>query len=89
MGSCLEFNAYRERWINSPNYFGMSEPWLSLHSEYRSLLAGAVAVTVPIHNVCGEGGGDVSPEDDVKIVNYLDMAQNRMYQLLLQAKASQ
>ena len=89
VGNCLLFNGSREKWVNAPNFFGMSEPWLSMHNEYRSLLAGAVEVTVPIHNICGQGGGNVSPEDDVKIVNYLDMAQNRMYQLIQQAKASQ
>jgi hypothetical protein len=88
-GSCVEFNSYWDRWRNTRTYFGMLEPWLSIHNEYVSLVNGAVYVTEPIHAVCQTGGGIVSEEDDRKIVEYLDMAQNRIYQLRQQVESMQ
>ncbi len=87
VGNCLAFNGHREKWIHYPIFVGAPEPWQSMHSEYRSLIEGAVQVTMPIYYVCSQGGGNVSEEDDRKIVVYLDMAQNRIYQLLKQAQA--
>ncbi len=86
-GSCLQFNGYRDAWLNAPTYFGMDEPWITIQNNYVETIYSAIQATEPIHTLCMGGGGVLGEEQDQQIVQGLDAAQNRMYQLILQAKA--
>ena len=86
-GSCVQFNAYRETWLNAPTYFGMGEPWVTIQNDYIAAVNSALQAAEPIHTVCMGGGGFLTEEQEKQIIGGLDAAQNRMYQLLTQAKA--
>lgn len=61
--------------------------WQALYVEYIRLLDGTVEVTLPVHNVCEAGGGQIDDATDQKILSYLDHAFLRLSELIHDAEA--
>ena len=68
-------------------FSGAPEQWHSMVNEYHSLRGQAIRIIEPVHAVCQAGGGVVSGEVAQQIIDFFDMAQNRMYEMLQQAQA--
>jgi hypothetical protein len=55
--------------------------------EYHNFRTQAITVIDPIYKLCLGGGGTVDAETDRRIIDLLNRAQNRMYEMLKQAKS--
>lgn len=85
-GSCLVFNQYRNEIMAIPNFTGAPEPWTAMVAEYNDLRTQAFITVEPIQALCQGGGGTLAEGEDRKIIDFFDRAQNRMYEMLQQAK---
>ena len=86
-GNCNWYIQVRNDWMGMIAFSDVPDQWQPWYSEYRSLIAGAFDVTLPIHNVCNAGGGTIDDATDQKIINFFDSAQNRLYALIQQANS--
>lgn len=87
IGSCYKFFNIRDEWKNLLVLSDVPEAWAALYTEYSALRNQVFVVTDPINQICGAGRGTLSAETDQQILNFLDSAQNRLYQLSQQAQA--
>ena len=87
VGSCVWFDQIRGEILGIVAFSAAPEQWQAMVSEYNSLRTQAIIVIEPINKVCKAGGGTIPTETDQKIIALYDMAQNRMYQMLQQAKS--
>ncbi len=87
VGSCAWFNQIRGEVLGIVSFTDAPEAWQTMVSEYNSLREQAIVAMEPINAVCARGGGTISAETDQQIISFFDHAQNRMYQMLQQAKA--
>ena len=86
-GSCSWFAQIRGEILGIAAFADAPEAWQAMVSEYNSLRGQAIVAMEPINAVCARGGGTISAETDQQILAVFDNAQNRMYQMLQQAKA--
>ena len=87
VGNCEWFFRARNTVLGIVAFNNAPEPWQEMVTEYNSLRAQAITTIDPINKVCRGGGGTISDETDKQILAVFDNAQNRMYQMLQQAKA--
>jgi hypothetical protein len=87
IGSCNLFNIRRNDLMSIVAFTNVPEEWRAMVDDYHSLRTQAFIVTDPIHQLCQGGGGTVSEETARAISDLLDRAQNRMYEMLQQARA--
>jgi hypothetical protein len=89
VGSCTLFDQYRGELLGIVAFTNAPEAWKTMVDEYNSLRTQAIVVIDPIDRVCRGGGGKISEETDRQINGLLDHAQNRMYEMLEQARTMQ
>lgn len=87
MGDCNTFRRYWNLWLGLSVFTDVPDTWSSMYAEYRSLVDGTFQVMMPLNNICQGGGGTIDDETDRRIIDYLDMAQNRAYELIRQIEA--
>lgn len=87
VGSCYKFFNIRSEWASLFVFSDVPEAWAPLHTEYRALRDQVFVVTDPINQICGAGRGSIGPETDRQILDFLDSAQNRLYEIGQQARA--
>jgi hypothetical protein len=87
IGSCTLFEQYRGEMLGIVAFTNAPEAWKAMVDEYNSLRTQAIVVIEPINQICHSGGGTLSEEIDRQINSLLDHAQNRMYEMLKQAKS--
>jgi hypothetical protein len=85
-GSCREFAEFYNGILGIVAFADAPEPWTAMVEEYNTFRAQALSVVEPVNQVCKAGGGSVDDETDRKMLALLDRAQNRMYEMLQQAK---
>jgi hypothetical protein len=86
VGSCNLFIQFRGELLGIVAFSGAPEQWQAIVDEYHDFRTQAITVIDPIEQICLTGGGSVDAETDRRILDLLDRAQNRMYQMLQQAK---
>ena len=86
-GDCSEFVRDRNFALGIVAFSDAPEPWQAMVVEYNSLRSQVITIIDPIDRICRSGGGTLSAETDKQILTLIDNAQNRMYQMLQQAKA--
>ncbi len=87
IGSCVWFNQIRGEILGVVAFTNAPPEWQAMVNEYNSLREQAIIAIEPVNAVCARGGGTISAEADHQILALFDHAQNRMYQMLQQAKA--
>jgi len=87
-GDCSTFFGYRNAMITGQVAYEHVPPvWYALYYEYRVLIHEAVSNVEPINMVCGAGGGTVSDEQDLIILQGLASIIDRAQALLARAAA--
>ena len=86
VGGCNMFIQFRGELLGIAAFSDVPEQWRVMVDEYHSFRTQAITVIDPIYQIC-LNGGTVDEETDRKIIDLLDRAQNRMYEMLQQAKA--
>jgi hypothetical protein len=86
-GSCREFIEFYNGVLGLVAFTGAPEPWTSMVEEYNAFRTQVLIGIEPVNQVCKGGGGHVDEETARKMLALLDRAQNRMYEMLQQAKA--
>jgi hypothetical protein len=85
-GSCNWFFQRRNELLGIVALTGAPEPWTAMVEEYNSFRTQTLAVIEPLNALCGGGGGAIPEGLDRQITDLFDRAQNRMYEMLNQAK---
>jgi hypothetical protein len=85
-GSCLWFFQRRNELLGIVTFTGAPEPWTAMVEEYNSFRTQTLTVIEPLNALCGGGGGAIPEGLDRQITDLFDRAQNRMYEMLKQAK---
>lgn len=87
VGSCNMFIQFRGELLGIVAFSGAPEQWQAMVDEYHNFRTQAIIVIDPIDKLCLGGGGTVDEETGRRIIDLLDRAQNRMYEMLKQAKS--
>jgi hypothetical protein len=86
-GSCSAFNQLYGEILGVVAFSGAPEQWQALVEEYNALRTQVIITIEPVNRVCQGGGGVVDEETDRLMLDFVDRAQNRMYEMLQQAQA--
>lgn len=86
-GNCGAYGRFMQDVKNLPGFVNVPDNWFPLYFEYRSLLSQTPAVTAEIATVCNAGGGDVSAQTDLAVVDFVDRTQQRLYQMIAEAQS--
>ncbi len=87
VGNCRYFGQFHDDMLGIVAFTNVPDQWKAMVDEYHALRTEAIIATDPINQICHSGGGTVSDETDRHATSVLDRAQNRMYEMLQQAKA--
>jgi hypothetical protein len=86
-GDCGNMNRIRNNMLSVAAFENAPEPWQAMVAEYNGWRTKVLAGVDPVYKVC-QGGGGTLPLETAQQINALsDKAQNRMYEMLQQAKA--
>ncbi len=83
---CINFYRLRNNILGVVAFENAPEPWQAMVAEYNSLRTQVLIGIDPIYKICQGGGGTLPLETAKQINATCDNAQNRMYQMLQQAK---
>lgn len=86
-GNCRQANQLYNEMLAIALFTGAPEPWQTMVEEYNTLRTQAFITYDPVHKVCQAGGGTIDEETGRRMIDFFDRAQNRMYEMLQQAKA--
>lgn len=86
-GSCRAFNQIYGEILGVVAFTGAPEAWQAMVEEYNALRTQVIITIEPVNRVCQAGGGTVDEETDRQMLDFLDRAQNRMYEMLQQAQS--
>jgi hypothetical protein len=86
-GDCSAALRDRDHWINTPGFGGVPAEWNDLYAQYRQAIHQAVAVTQPLADLCAAGGGALPEGADRAIMDTIDITQNALNTVLVQAQA--
>jgi hypothetical protein len=80
-GRCQHFFDYRNRWLSLPAYPNIPTSLAGAHAEYRAAINDALSAVNPVYQTCSGGGGRIDTEVFKTMLDAMDTAQNRLYQV--------
>jgi hypothetical protein len=87
-GSCYSFFNYRnELVVSQAGYSDVPDAWYGLYYQYRVLVHESVNTVGPITSVCDAGGGTITLEQDLAIIDGLTNINAQVAPLQAQAAA--
>lgn len=87
MGNCSTVFFHYDGWALLPAFVNVPDNWSALTAEYIAWLDRAHEVMLPLYELCQGGGGTLSDDNDRILADFLDEAQNGLYELMLAADA--
>jgi hypothetical protein len=81
LGNCDSYKGHVNRWELLPAFTDIPADWYPAYYEYRVVLQNVLIATLPIAEVCAQGGGTISDETDQAIISVLQDSKHRLMSL--------